>query len=61
MSYSNVEKMDMLKCYTQFNNNATAAIKLYAELYGDRLIPSRFTFARIQKNLLLHGSFNQKI
>jgi len=59
MSYSNVEKMDMLKCYTQCNNNAIAAVKLYAELYGDRTIPIRFTFSRVQKNLLLHGSFNK--
>jgi len=59
MSYSNEEKIDMLKCYTQCNNNAIAAVKLYTELYGDRTIPSRFTFSRIQKNLLLHGSFNK--
>lgn len=60
MSYSDVEKIDMLKCYTQCNNNATAAVKLYAELYGYRTIPNSITFARIQKNLLLHGAFNKK-
>lgn len=35
MSYYNVEKMDMFKCYIQFNNNATTSVKLYTELYDD--------------------------
>ena len=38
MSYSNEEKMVMLKCYTQCNNNAIAAVKLYTELYGQPIV-----------------------
>jgi len=41
MSYSYVEKMDKLWCYIQCNNNVTAAVKLYTELYDDNhTIPS---------------------
>ena len=60
MSYSNSEKIDMLKCYTLCNNNAKAAVRLYAEKYGEfRTIPSRFTFARLEKNLQQYGSFRK--
>lgn len=61
MSFSNAEKVDILNFYIQCNNNATAAVKLYTELYGNiRTIPTRFTFARIYKNFVLQGNLNKK-
>lgn len=60
MSYA--DKIDnMLNCYIQCNNNSTAAVNLYTELYGEFCIYTQPVYiCKDKTNLILHGSFNNK-
>lgn len=56
--YPYSEKLDMWECYIKSNKNKRNASVLYEQQYPERQKPHFSIFPRLEKNMLLNGSFN---
>lgn len=59
MQFSNDEKTDMMFVYARAFRNATNALQMYQNLYPERRTPNPKIFARIERRMREHGSFNK--
>lgn len=59
MKFSNEEKADMLFIYARAFRNAKNAVQMYADSYPEKRIPNCKIFARLERNLREHGSFEK--
>lgn len=57
MSFSALEKRDMLRIYYMCNRNSETASRLYLEEYPERQQPHYSCFLRLDRNLATYGSF----
>lgn len=61
MNFTNSEKTDMMLVYGRCGQNGEEATKAYAEQYPKRTCPSNTFFAKLLKDLLEIGSFEQTV
>ncbi|KAB7494155.1 Nucleosome-remodeling factor subunit [Armadillidium nasatum] len=59
MNYTNSEMCDMHFVYGRANGNSLAAMRLYEEMYPNRVIPHHTMFARLHQRLGETGSFKK--
>src|SRR5678816_4419632 len=59
MNYTNNEMCDMHFVYGRTNGNSLAAMRLYEEMYPNRVIPHHTMFARLHQRLREKGSFKK--
>src|SRR5678816_1016760 len=59
MNYTNSEMSDMHFVYGRTNGNSLADMRLYEEMYLNRVIPHHTMFARLHQRLRETGSFKK--
>lgn len=59
MEFTNDEKVDMLFTYARCMRNSNNALQCYAEMYPERRAPQVRYFAKLERKLREHGSFNK--
>lgn len=60
VQFSNAEKLDMICIYGEARRNAKEAVRIYANRYPDRRLPSDKTFTSLAKSLAQNGCFNER-